>query len=77
MGCGCKKNAQRRSGPTKIIGARQNTSSINLSTNTNNNTVSAQSMNRGNSLNQGGVSAEKRRVQALRRNEILKKLGKI
>ena len=75
MGCGCRKKLQRRSQAIKVSGPNPATTNIRLGTN---NTVSAQANKpkSNTSLNQGGISAEKRRIQAIRRNEILKKLGK-
>jgi len=79
MGCGCRKKAQRRSQVVKVSGPRQPN---NIAPATNSRAsggapLRAQANKDGaTGLNQGGMSAEKRRIQALRRNEILKKLGK-
>lgn len=74
MGCGCNKRNQRRAQVVKVSGPRTSSSGeIKL----NDTKVSMQSNKmRESKLNQGGVNAEKRKIQALRRNEILKKLGK-
>lgn len=81
MGCGCNKRAQRRSQVIRTNTRPRNNTEIRLNSNSvnnsNRNVLGMQSVgNRDNKLNQGGVSAEKRRIQAIRRNEILKKLGK-
>jgi hypothetical protein len=77
MGCGCRKKAQRRSQVIKVSGPRQpnNTAPATNARAVGGTPLRAQT-NKDGGLNQGGMSAEKRRVQALRRNEILKKLGK-
>ncbi len=82
MACGCNKKNQRRSLPAITAGGSLPSGSRirlnnNVNNNNNNNAVSAQSkVSRAKNLNEGGISAEKRKVQAIRRNEILKRLGK-
>lgn len=78
MACGCNKRTQRRSQVIKVSGPKpQGGSTIKLNDaktlNMQSNKVGGQ---RKENLNQGGMDAEKRRIQAIRRNEILKKLGK-
>jgi hypothetical protein len=82
MGCGCRKAAQRRSQAIRVSTPRQPVNNANAIRANNvramqSSPLKAQATTAdANGLNQGGMSAEKRRVQAIRRNEILKKLGK-
>ena len=75
MGCGCNKRQQRRAQVIKVSGPKTARSSeIKLNET---GALNAQSNKpRKETLNNGGISAEKRKIQAIRRNEILKKLGK-
>jgi len=75
MGCGCNKRGQRRAQVIKVSGPKTARSSEVKLNETG--SLNAQSnKTRKETLNDGGISAEKRRIQAIRRNEILKKLGK-
>lgn len=76
MGCGCNKRNQRRAQVVRTIGPRTTQNNNNLRLNDTNRLVAQGNQVRKENLNQGGISAEKRKIQAIRRNEILKKLGK-
>jgi len=77
MGCGCNKRNKARFAPPKAQVVPTGGTAARAAGNTNRNAVNALNIqNRESKLNQGGVSAEKRRVQAIRRQEILKRLGK-
>lgn len=77
MACGCNKRKPRRSQAIRISG----TGGGNQVRAASNRVVNAQQLNiastkPGKDFNTNGIDAEKRRIQAQRRNEILKKLGK-
>jgi hypothetical protein len=72
MGCGCNKRAQRRS---QVITPNASGGNAKIALNSNAQARKA-SIAPKPTLNEATTQAEKRRVQALRRNAILKSLGK-
>lgn len=75
MGCGCNKNKlSNRSSPVRgNLVVRQNPKIIN-----NANPVQARrsGLVPNKNLNSGGIAADQKRIQQIRRNAILKNLGK-
>jgi hypothetical protein len=75
MACGCNKKQTRRTQAMRVGNVArapaQRTNIVNATANKN------VGLDPKTKLNDGGLQAEKRRVQALRRTAILKSLGKI
>lgn len=75
MGCGCNKNKLAgRSNPARGgLVARQNPRLLN---NTNPVQARRSGLTPTKNLNSGGIAADQKRIQQIRRNAILKNLGK-
>lgn len=76
MACGCNKKKPRRSQAIRISGTGGN--QVRAATNrvVNSQQINIASTKPGKDFNTSGIDAEKRRIQAERRKEILKKMGK-